>query len=72
LRFQEVSCFGLKIKFKEKGDDIRATYMPTLSGFRFEKAKSEDACLCQKTTVVEFGETAPPHMRNILTNSLVE
>jgi hypothetical protein len=74
--FKQVSCFGLKLRFNDHGETIRANYMPTLSGFRFLKhdkrdCEKSDSCTCQKPVTVEFGETSPPHLRNIFTTSLL-
>lgn len=66
--FKEISCFGLRVKFTDQGELVRANYLPTLSGFRFtrmDKGKS-DKC------VHEFGESSPPHMRNIFSASLMQ
>ena len=70
--FRQVSCFGMKMKFTDKSETIRANYMPTLSGFRFSRLDTTKAegCACQRTVTIEFGETSPPHMRNIFTASL--
>jgi len=61
------------MKFSDKGEAIRVNYMITLSCFRFnrqERQKSDEHCPCQKGSSVEFGESSPPHLRNIMTNSL--
>jgi len=70
--FRQVSCFGLKMKFTDRNEIIRANYMPTLSGFRFTRSDSikPDECPCNHSATVEFGEVSPPHMRNIFTSSL--
>jgi hypothetical protein len=72
--FKQISCFGLKMKFVDRGETLRVNYMLTLSGFRFswQERHDEGEPCCQKSGSVEFGESHPPHMRNIMTNSLVQ
>ena len=58
----------------DRGEALRVNYMLTLSGFRFirhERHYEDDLC-CQRCVSEEFGESSPPHLRNIMTNSLVQ
>lgn len=67
--FKQISCFGLRVKFTDRDNTVRVNYLPTLSGFRLSKRDKENCC---GDNTVEFGESSPPHLRNIFTASLMQ
>jgi hypothetical protein len=70
--FKHISCFGLRLKYSDKGEQVRATYMPSLAGLRFYVKSEKEQCSCQHRNLVEFGENSPPHLRNIFTASILQ
>jgi hypothetical protein len=50
--------------YQQKGGNLRMTYLPTLSCFRFRRQGG--------IVDHEFGNMQPPHLRNTLINDLME